>query len=86
MTQSLVVATSYATLGIGAVCIALEDTQAPAILCNYTKAMEVLTLKSFVSSRWPHHYSNLRSHVSNDAACEPPGRAAKPEIHHLHAR
>lgn len=33
--QSVAVATSYATLGMGAVAEAVNETGAPAILCNY---------------------------------------------------
>ena len=33
--QSIAVATSYSTLGMGAVGEALNQTRAPAILCNF---------------------------------------------------
>jgi long-chain acyl-CoA synthetase len=39
--QSLVVATSYATLGMGAVAEALNQTAAPVILCNYKDVSKV---------------------------------------------
>jgi long-chain acyl-CoA synthetase len=39
--QSIVVATSYATLGIDAVITAMEETKASLILCNYSTAGKV---------------------------------------------
>jgi long-chain acyl-CoA synthetase len=46
MSQSLPIATSYSTLGIDAVGVALNETSAPVILCNYKDVKRVLELKS----------------------------------------
>jgi long-chain acyl-CoA synthetase len=45
-TQSLVVATSYATLGIEAVALAINQTSCTVVVCNYKKAALVCRLKS----------------------------------------
>jgi hypothetical protein len=44
MSQSLPVATSYATLGFHAVAEVLNDCQAPAIMCNYRTAGQCAAL------------------------------------------
>jgi len=44
--QSIAVATSYATLGIEAVSEALNNSQCPIVVCNFTKIAECAALKS----------------------------------------
>jgi long-chain acyl-CoA synthetase len=46
MSQSLPVATSYSTLGMSAVAEAINQTNAPAILCNYKDVERVATLEA----------------------------------------
>ena len=41
MSQSMPVATSYSTLGMAAVAEAINQTSAPAILCNYKDVCKV---------------------------------------------
>jgi len=61
MSQSLPVATSYSTLGIGAVGEALNETSAPAILCNYKDVTKVAklaeTCKSLTSIIYSRNYT-----------------------------
>jgi len=45
MSQSIVVATSYSTLGMSAVGEALNETRSPVILCNYKDVAKVATLQ-----------------------------------------
>mmetsp|Transcript_100762 Transcript_100762/g.288929 ORF Transcript_100762/g.288929 Transcript_100762/m.288929 type:complete len:765 (-) Transcript_100762:625-2919(-) len=45
MSQSIVVATSYATLGMGAVAEAINQTNSAAIVCNYKDVSRVSKLK-----------------------------------------
>lgn len=46
MGQSIVVATSYSTLGMGAVAEAINQTGSPAILCNYKDVGRVAKLQA----------------------------------------
>mmetsp|Transcript_22652 Transcript_22652/g.59021 ORF Transcript_22652/g.59021 Transcript_22652/m.59021 type:complete len:772 (+) Transcript_22652:1822-4137(+) len=46
MSQSIVVATSYATLGMGAVAEAINQTNSVAIICNYKDVERVSKLKA----------------------------------------
>ena len=46
MSQSMPVATSYSTLGMGAVAEAINQTSAPTILCNYKDVARVATLEA----------------------------------------
>jgi long-chain acyl-CoA synthetase len=52
--QSLVVATSYATLGMGAVAEALNQTNAPVILCNYRDVAKVASFCDAACPRLTH--------------------------------
>jgi len=66
MSQSLVVATSYSTLGMGAVAEAIKETSAPAILCNYKDVARVATLAASCPSLKTIIYS--RNYVEASAA------------------
>jgi long-chain acyl-CoA synthetase len=69
-TQSLVVATSYATLGIEAVALAINQTSCTVVVCNRNKAELVCGLKSKCPSLKTVIYTNL--YVTDEDAATPP--------------
>jgi long-chain acyl-CoA synthetase len=68
-TQSLVVATSYATLGIEAVALAINQTACTVVVCNRNKAALVCGLKSKCPSLKTVIYTNL--YVTDEDAATP---------------
>ena len=60
--QSIAVATSYATLGIDAVAEALNNSQCPVIVCNFSKISECAALKSkckdLTTVIYTHHFTS----------------------------
>ena len=60
--QSIAVATSYATLGIDAVAEALNNSQCPVIVCNFSKIAECAALKSkckdLTTVIYTHHFTS----------------------------
>jgi len=69
-TQSLVVATSYATLGIEAVALAINQTSCTVVVCNYNKAALVCGLKDKCPSLKTVIYTTL--YVTEEDAAKPP--------------
>jgi long-subunit acyl-CoA synthetase (AMP-forming) len=67
MSQSLPVATSYSTLGMSAVAEAINQCNAPSILCNYKDVERVATLESTCPSLKNIIYT--RNYVEADGNC-----------------
>jgi long-chain acyl-CoA synthetase len=70
MSQSLPIATSYSTLGIDAVGVALNETSAPVILCNYKDVKRVLELQAKCPKLTTIVYS--RNYTTADEPEHPP--------------
>eukprot|EP00854_Cymbomonas_tetramitiformis_P012982 gene12982-15344_t len=64
MSQGIVVATSYATLGMDSVAGAVQETLAPVIVCNYKSVAKVVTLASKCPSLTTIIYTDF--HVEPD--------------------
>ena len=69
MSQSIVVATSYATLGMGAVAEAINQTNSAAIVCNYKDVSRVSKLKEECPSLKTIIYT--RNYVAAKEAAHP---------------
>ena len=76
MSQSMPVATSYSTLGMAAVAEAINQTSAPAILCNYKDVCKVATLEKSCESLKTIIYS--RNYT--EAEAKPVGEAYSKEL------
>ena len=71
--QGLVVATSYATLGIDAVAEALNNSQCPVIVCNFSKIAECAALKSkckdLTTVIYTHHFTSKEDLAKGAPEC-----------------
>lgn len=72
MSQSITVATSYATLGMPAVVTTLQETNAPVILCNYNDVEKVSNMQDSCPGLQTIVYTRLN--VEHDKP--PPNRSA----------